>query len=158
MGISARDGDSHDVGGGGEEAASVHLDGIADIDSLPISTSFMSSNGALPPGATPVDFSPLLGSAAASLTVSQMSNEGLASSVEGLNISQVSNEGMATSAIIDAGEITVATSPEGDFTNADGATKTPPESIAPTLPADNSSSAPTSSAGPITVGAASKPS
>ena len=42
-----------------------------------------------------------------------MSNEGLASSVEGLNISQVSNEGMATSAIIDAGEITVATSPEG---------------------------------------------
>ena len=46
-----------------------------------------------------------------SLSTKQMSNEGLASSVEGLNISQVSNEGMATSAIIDAGEFTAATSP-----------------------------------------------
>ena len=48
-------------------------DGMADMDSLPLTTSFMSSNGALPPGATPVDFSPLFGSAAASLTVSQVS-------------------------------------------------------------------------------------
>jgi len=114
--ISARDGGSHDVGGGGEEAA-LHFDGMADMDSLPLTTSFMSSNGALPPGATPVDFSPLFGSAAASLTVSQMSNEGLASSVEGLNISQVSNEGMATSAIIDAGELTAATSPTWENAN-----------------------------------------
>jgi len=117
--ISARDGGSHDVGGGGEEAASSPFEGIADVDSLPLTTSFMSSNGALPPGATPVDFSPLFGSAAASLTVSQMSNEGLASSVEGLNISQVSNEGMATSAIIDTGELTVATSPVWESSNGD---------------------------------------
>jgi len=118
--ISARDGGSHDVGGGGEEAAPLHFDGMPDVDSLPLTTSFMSSNGALPPGATPVDFSPLYGSAAASLTVSQMSNEGLASSVEGLNISQVSNEGMATSAIIDTGELTLATSPIWENGDAGG--------------------------------------
>jgi len=124
--ISARDGGSHDVGGGGEEAAALHFDGLPDVDSLPLTTSFMSSNGALPPGATPVDFSPLYGSAAASLTVSQMSNEGLASSVEGLNISQVSNEGMATSAIIDTGELTVATSPVWE--NGDGGCEAKPTS------------------------------
>lgn len=137
--ISARDGGSHDVGGGGEEAAALHFDGMTDVDSLPLTTSFMSSNGALPPGATPVDFSPLYGSAAASLTVSQMSNEGLASSVEGLYISQVSNEGMATSAILDTGDLTLATSPIWENADAGGEARPSsdcPEASASSTPGD----------------------
>lgn len=142
IGARAEVGQDRDCGAG--EGAAGELD---PTDSLPLTTSFMSSSGALPPGTTQVDYCPLAGSSAASLTISQMSNEGLASSVEGLNISQISNEGMATSAFIDSSDlgvpIPVCESPE-ESPSTFSVPDNPPLNAAPDNPAPQSVASPCS--------------